>query len=223
MILTFKHEGYANYFRFDKRLFFLALCLINFLISYVSSEFVLTKDVYYQTYGEQVAIERIDRYLELRDSWNWIGYTFIPIILLIKMGYTAVCLSIGTLFAGLKIGFGKLFRIALLAESVFVVAAVARTTWLLFVIDVGVLQDVQYFYPLSLLNMFDPGSLERWFIYPMHTLNLFELTYWLALALGLGWVVKEQYDKMLRLVLSTYGIGLLIWMVFIVFLSLNLS
>ena len=223
MILALKREDYAHYFLFDKRLFFLVLCGINLLVGYVSSEFVLIKEVYYQTYGEQVAIERIDKYLELRESFSWIGYLFIPIILFVKMSYTAVCLNIGTVFAGLRIGFGKLFKIALIAESIFIIAAISRSGWLLFILDVSVLEDVQYFYPLSLLNLFEPGSLERWFIYPVHTLNLFELVYWLVLALGLSWVLKEGYDKMLRLVLSTYGIGLLIWMVFVVFLSLNLS
>jgi len=54
-------------------------------------------------------------------------------------------------------------------------------------------------------------------------LNLSEFLYFLVLAYGLKLALKQVYDKALNLVLSTYGIGLLIWMFFIVFLSINLS
>jgi len=218
-----KPERFLRFVSFDKRLYFIGLCLINMLALFINNEFVLTDQVYYQTYGEWVAMERIERYVQLLEQYRWVGYAMAPLVLIIKISFVSVCVNVGTLFADYAIGFKKIFKIALIAEVIFVFNNVMRVLWLAFFTDVNVMYDVQYFYPLSLLSLFDPTTLESWFIYPMATLNLSEFLYFLVLAYGLKLALKQVYDKALNLVLSTYGIGLLIWMFFIVFLSINLS
>jgi hypothetical protein len=44
----------------------------------------------------------------------------------------------------------------------------------------------------------------------------------LFLATGMSWLVKANYKQMIGFVAGTYGVGLLIWVLFIVFLQLNL-
>lgn len=210
-------------FSFDKRLFFGVLCLYYFLNTYILSEVLVNKELYYQTYGEQVAFEQIDTYVESSQKWSWIGYILLPISLFIKICFVAFCLNIGMLLSNIKIGFKKLFQIVLIAQSIFAIASFVKAIWLLFFVDVNVLQDIQLFYPLSLLTLFDKTQVEGWYIYPLQTLNLFELTYWLLLAKGLQMVLNENYPRMFRLVASSYGVGILIWMVVVVFLSVSLS
>ena len=221
--MDLKLEKYLRFVNFDKRLYFIGLCLINMLALFINNKFVLTDQVYYQTYGEWVAMERIERHVQLLEQFQWVGYAMTPLVLLIKISFVSVCVNVGTLFASYTIGFRKIFKIALIAEVIFVFTNLMRVLWLAFFTDVNVMYDVQYFYPLSLLSLFDPTTLESWFIYPMATLNLSEFLYFLVLAYGLKLALKQVYDKALNLVLSTYGIGLLIWMFFIVFLSINLS
>lgn len=211
------------YFSFSKGIFFLFLCLINTIVIYMYGELVLTDDIYYQTYGEKMAMERIENFLEVQRRFNWVGYILLPFILLIKISFTAFCLNVGVLFANLKIGFGKLFRISLVAELIFVVGNLIKTLWLGFFSNAGNLTEIQYFYPLSLINLFSPESIKSWFIYPVITANLFELFYMLALGLGIHWTIKRPYGQTLTLVAASYGTGLLVWAVFVVFLSINLS
>ena len=208
---------------FDKRLFFLLLCLVNIFALYINNEILLTDEVYYQTYGERIAMEKIDQYINVLHSYQWVGYVMAPLMLLIKIGLISICINIGTLFADYMIGFKKIFKIVLVAESIFVLTNLMRILWLTYFMDVHTMIDIQYFYPLSILSLFDPMTLQSWFIYPMATLNLSELLYFLTLAYGLQIALKTVYDKALTLVLSSYGTGLLIWMFFIVFLSINLS
>ncbi len=201
----------------------LILILLHIASSFLISEYVLTDQVYYNTYSEQVTMERIDEQLETQQKWKWVGYSLIPLMILIKMGYTALCLNIGTLFAGFRVSFKKLFQIAIIAESVLVLASLAKVFYLGFIVDVNVYQDFQYAYPLSLLHFVEPGSIPAWLRYPFQTLNLFEVTYWCFLAAGISWLIKRSYRKSFSLVMSSYGVGLLIWMVFVVFMSINLS
>lgn len=210
-------------FDFHKGFFFLLLCLLNAVAIYVYSEFLLDEDLYFQTYGERVALDRIKATLDLRRQVNWIAYAFIPLVLLIKISFTAFCLNVGTLAAQVKIGFIKLFRIALVAELIFILANLIRAFWIAYFSDIETLQEVQYFYPLSLINFFSPESIESWYAYPIITANLFEVAYILALALGIHWTTRKSYRQSLGLTLTSYGTGLLIWAVFVVFLSINLS
>lgn len=212
-----------KHFRFDKRLFFAILCLFLFFNSYILNEIIITADVYFRTYAEQVAVERIEELIKFVNKWQIVGYAIIPLILTVKISFTAVCLNIGTIFSNYKISFAKLFRIALIAELIFAIATLTRNMWLINFVDVNTMQDIQQFYPLSLIAFFNVSELPSWIIYPIQTLNLFELLYWFALATGLSLVLNEKRTKMFALVLSSYGVGLLVWMVFVVFLSINIS
>ena len=221
--MDLKLEKYFRLIDFDKRLYFTLLCLINMLALFINNELLLTDQIYYQTYGEWVAMERIERHVQLLDQYSWVGYAMTPVMLLLKVSLVSVCINVGTLFADYAIGFKKIFKIALVAEAIFVFTNLLRVLWLTFFHEVNIMQDIQYFYPFSFLSLFDPGTLESWFVYPMATLNLSELLYFLVLAYGLKLALNKVYDKALNLVLGSYGIGLLVWIFFIVFLSINLS
>ncbi len=57
----------------------------------------------------------------------------------------------------------------------------------------------------------------------LQLVNLFEIAYWLLLADLLKKIINRPFWKSFEFVLSTYGVGLLIWTVFVVFLTLNLT
>lgn len=212
-----------KHFQFDKRLFFVILCLFLFFNSYILNEIIITTDVYFRSYAEQVAVERIEELIEFVSKWRVVGYALIPLMLTLKISFTAICLNIGTIFNNYKIGFSKLFRIALIAEVIFATATLTRNLWLLGYKDVNTMADIQQFYPLSLMAFFNVDEIPSWIIYPIHTINLFEVLYWLALTIGLSMVLNEKRKKIFALVLGSYGVGLLLWMVFVVFLSINIS
>jgi hypothetical protein len=221
--ITLRIESYSRYFRFDKRLYFLLLCLLIFANSYVMREFIITKDVFYRTYGEQVATERIDQYLHLRDQVKWIVFGFIPVILLIKISLVAVCLTSGAELMNYNLGFKKAFKIALVAEMVFIVATYLRTIGLILFVNINVIQDIQQFSPLSLASVLPMNKFPDWLSYPLLTVNLFEVAYMFALASGVSYALQKNFRQSFRLVFYSYGLGLLIWMVTIVFLSINFS
>jgi hypothetical protein len=85
------------------------------------------------------------------------------------------------------------------------------------------LEDLQFFYPLSAANLFAPNELEAWWVYPFQLINLFEVAYWVILAILLGRALQISTGKAAEYVIKGYGSGLLLWVLLVVFITLNFS
>jgi hypothetical protein len=105
---------------------------------------------------------------------------------------------------------------------VFALANVIKIFALLFFKKVDGLEDLNY-YPLSLINITGTDDLYKWLVYPLQTLNLFELGYWLLLAKGLEITCSKDFSNMLILVLSTYVLGLLIWIMIVMLFIMGIT
>ena len=62
-----------------------------------------------------------------------------------------------------------------------------------------------------------------WFIYPFQTLNLFELAYIICLGYWVGQLTNTNTDNGLKVVAYSYVPALLLWVVTIMFFTLNYS
>ncbi|MEI6277184.1 MAG: hypothetical protein WCP08_14390 [Prolixibacteraceae bacterium] len=160
--------------------------------------------------------------IEISNKLQWIGYVFISIIVPIRVSFTATCLYIGCFLANSQAHFRELFKVALLADFVFVLSGITKLVILIFFKDVGTLVDLQ-FQPLSFLELFPQGSMDKLFIYPFSLLSVFELLYWLVLAWLLSGLLEKPFDYSLTRVATSYGTGLFLWILFVMFLTVNLT
>lgn len=119
--------------------------------------------------------------------------------------------------------FKPFFRVAIQAELVLLLPSLLKLLWFLFVQTDYSLQDLQFFYPLSLLNLFDAKAMSPYLLYPLQLANLFEVAYWFALAYGVSQLIEIPMPKAFGVVATSYGSGLLVWVVFIMFLTVSLS
>ena len=203
------------------RVLLLFSCLNVFLFFSINFLF-FSEGLFYQSFGEQLAVDRIEKMFEMSQKWQWTGYLFIPIIVLIRVSFTSICLYIGCFLANSQIRFRELFKVALLADFVFVLAGIAKLVILIFFKDVNKLEDLQ-FQPLSFLELFPKNTVDKLFIYPFSLLSVFELLYWLVLAWLLSGLLEKPFDNAMRRVASSYGTGLLLWVLFVMFLTVNLT
>lgn len=206
------------------------LILINILLGYLYITILPVNDLLYQSYSEKLTTAQIEKIFALQEKWQWISYTTVPILLLIKVTVIASILYVGTFFySKTKITFKQLFSVVVKAELVFLGVGVLKIVWFYFFQTNYTLEDLQYFYPLSALNIVGYNGLEAWFIYPFQVLNLFELAYWLILAYFIGKLAFTTKDKGkpmdlgLKIVASSYGSALLLWVVVVMFFTLNYS
>jgi len=202
---------------------FLALCLAYVALSWLTNSTLLTKDVYYNTFSEQISLQQIETFINLQRRYAFLSYALIFPSLLLKIIYTVIWLCVAAVLADWDFSFGDMFKVTIIAEIVFLAGAVTHFIWCSFFLNVHVLSDVAGFYPLSVLNFFDIAQIEPWLIYPLRTLNLFEVAYCIFLTFLLMARYKRSFKVAAGLVFGSYSVGLFLWVVLVVFVNLQLS
>ncbi|RUA28260.1 MAG: hypothetical protein DSY77_16205 [Bacteroidetes bacterium] len=156
-------------------------------------------------------------------KWAWLNYALLPVIYLLKFSLITFWVLCGTIIAGYKITFKSIFKVVLVTEFVWLLPSFTLIIWFGLIETSYTFNDVQYFAPLSLLNLFNASQLDPWLIFPLKSLNLFEVIYLLVLALGIKKIMKKDYDSALKFTLPVYGSALVVWILFVTFLSINLG
>lgn len=201
-------------------LFFILLILM--LINTLLVSELITDELMQNTYSGQLSADMIGKMLKMQRQYWWVSYVMMPVILFLKLSLSASCVWIGTVFNGLEQKFKSIWRIFLLAEFVFIVQMIIKTT-LLYFMDIETMDDINNFIPLSLYSLLDIESIPSYLRYPSALFNVFEVIYWFVLAYLLRPKLNSKFSTSLFFVFKTYGLGLLIWMSLMVFLTLNFA
>jgi hypothetical protein len=207
------HNGYI----------FLLIVTVSILLSLLVKILIFKDDLYFAYFEDQLSYARIEEMLASRKKWSWVGYGLAPLFFFLKTGLVTICIFTGAFFINLRLELGKIFKAVLLAETVFFIPALIKIAWFTFYYMNYTLDDVQYFQPLSLLSFFNANELDTWWVYPLKILNVFEVVYWIVLAFLLAELSTERFNRMLGMVLGSYGTGLLMWVIFVTFITLSLS
>ncbi len=216
------YSFFRDYFSRSAWGMFAFSCIAYMIVLYIQQEYVLTNTVYYNTLGEQLTIERIDAFLQTRQKWAWLGYAIIPLTVFLQALFISICLGTGAILLDYKVRFGALFGMVVKALVVF---AVGRVLFMLVALltEVRTLDDLLRADVFSLLGWIGKDGIPDWLLYPLSVVNVFEVLFWLLLAGGMGYLLQRRWTNLIGFVAATYGIGLLLWMLFIVFLQLNLQ
>ncbi len=201
----------------------LSLLISSILLTYLAKELLNTDDLFDKILIENFSTNQLDEIARIKKDIGGIGYILIPIFLLLKICVTALVIWIGCFLSDKKVNYKSLFNLVVKAEFVFLLAVIFKTIWFYFFNTEYSLEDIQYFYPLSVLNTIGYKGLDPWYIYPLQVLNLFEFIYWMLLTYLLAKELNVKSEKAFNIVASSYGSALLIWVVAIMFLTINFS
>jgi len=197
--------------------------LITVILSWAMRNYLPFDQMLFNSFSEQLSVERIKVYTANQKKWAWLGYITMSLMLVIKWSLTTIPFYIGAIFFDIKLTFKKAFHIVLVSELIFLLLILVKFAWFYYLKDELTLEYLQFFRPLSLINLFEINELDKWFVYPLQTVNLFEITYWFVLASLLAKEIQKPFWKAFEFVLATYGVGLLVWVIFMSFLILNFS
>lgn len=201
---------------------FILLCLGYATTAYIQDTMILTKEVYYNTLGEQLTIERIDAMLEDQAKWKFVGYLLIPFMVIFQTFLVALCLNCGTIMMNYKMRFPLLFMLVMRSSIVFLLWKLSFTFILLFS-KVQSIDDLTTVNKFALAGFVEKTNVPEWLMYPLSIINVFEVAFGLLLTFGMSRLLQKSFISSLGFVATTYGLGLLMWMIFIIFLQLNLS
>jgi hypothetical protein len=192
---------------------FLFVIAVYVGISFVANTFLITEEIYYQTYGEQMAADRIRDLLAMQDRYMWISYAIIPLMIGLKITFTTLCLSVGAVLMEYgKMTFSKLFKVAMICESVFILRAIFQYVYVFNFTEVETLQDLSQGVA-SVSSLFPQNAIPQWAMYALQTMNVFEVFYVLALAGLCAYAFRRDTSTMIVFSATSYGIGLLLWIV----------
>jgi hypothetical protein len=196
-----------EYDQIDKRVFFILVCLITFLLLFLKKSLIESRIAAFEILEErgQMGIYHIV---------NSLQYLSIPLIYLYKFTVIAFVLWVGCFTWGYKAYFARIWQLVMLAECIFFMAEFMKIGWFLLVSTDPDIWEVRAFYPLSLMGLFDYTQVPDAFHYPLKTLNLFEIAYWVILAMGIQYQTNKRMDISAYIVLSFYVLWFLLWLVF---------
>jgi hypothetical protein len=161
------------------------------IMTLISNQLIMGNDIFFRSYSDQFSHENLEIMFNIKERYEWMGYVFIPLLLFIKVTFATICISIGNVLSNIDFKFKTVFKAALLAEVIFIVAQVWYLTNLSFHLDTLTLETASNYYPLSALSYFGTENVVQWLHYPLQTLNLFEIFYMVTIA----WLLAKQWNE----------------------------
>lgn len=212
-----------NFYSFKSWQLFIVYTFLYMCITWLTNNVILTDSYYYSALDNQISNERISAFIEMNRKFQWLAYLIMPFLLLLKWGLISGVIYSGLLLSNQKISFKSCFKITMLAELSLIVAALIKLIYFLFIHHPETTQDIQFFYPLSLTQLLNLKELPSYLIYPLQQFNLFEIGYWVLIVFGIQSYIKKSFLQALKIVASSYGVALGIWVVFVVFIQVQFT
>ena len=208
-------------------LFFISIVLCNTLLVYFDKTYITTDSKIFDFLAKDYPSSVVQNYMESQKKWWWVSYAATPVLIGIKVLLVAFCLNFVKIVSEKleQVKFRDILTVVLLAEFVFIIAGFYKFFNFYLIDKDYTLETLQTYYPISLINLKESISTEKWLAYPLQLVNLFELLYWGILAWGI-WELADKrisYIKSFGYIALTYGIGLLFWVGVVCFLILSVS
>lgn len=186
---------------------FIALSVLAIIILWTRIQLVENDTIAYQILQEQGRFGVFKLLNSLKFMSIPFGYAF-------KLSVIAFILWTGAFMFGYRISFSQMWKIAIIGEFVFLVAEFTKIIWLIATPYDITIWDIQAFYPLSVMSLFDIDSIPSNWVYPLQSLNLFEPISWLVLVYGIHYTARKKLDYAYAIVFTTYVPAFLIWLMY---------
>ena len=198
----------------------LLIVLLLYIISvFLSIKFINDKNLLTNYFGN-LPIDISRKYANLMHVYIWVDVLVLFVFVIAKLYTIATTIWIGCFFFNYKVSFNDILLIIIYSEFVFIIYTFFRLTCIYFY-NFKSLSELQNFQPLSLFSLLYKSSINlQYFNYPLQVFNLFELLYILSLSFFIGRKLNLNFKKGFFLILKTYGVVLVFWISFIVFMNL---
>ena len=197
---------------------FLLYVSVMLVITFLQQEFVLLPELRnLDIIGEDAKVHLLERY----QSTRWLSFILMPILLLLRLSLVTLCLFIGGFFFAEMSGkrFGDWWGVATVAQAVMLTYSV-----ILCIVNLGAgANKAMELTKYTSLLFLGGENMEPWVQLPLSAVNIFEILYWIVMALLVGKLCGTKFGKSFKFVMSTYGVGYLFYIALLMFLMLYLT
>jgi hypothetical protein len=192
------------------------------VITWIANNIIITETFYFVSFEKFMSIKRIEELIDFNKKSESLTYIVLPIVNTIRYIFAAILIFIGIKLYELEINFRNCIKIVLLAEMIPLLSSITKTLYF-YIYPPDNFEVLQSFNPLGVSSFLKNDAIPKYLLYPIQQLNLFEVSYWLLLAYGIKSLGNVDFKKALKITSLSYGVGFLIWCIFIVFLQLQFS
>ncbi|MCF6351897.1 MAG: hypothetical protein L3J06_02700 [Cyclobacteriaceae bacterium] len=100
-------------------IFFYFLIIILGLVNYLLQNIILSDNVIFDHFGEQLSYERIEQMLNIQNKWAWVNYVLLPVLYLIKFSLLSMWILSGTILFGYKNTFKEIFQVVMVSDGYY--------------------------------------------------------------------------------------------------------
>ncbi len=206
---TYRKEFLENWFSFSTAGMFIIICLVYIALLLVKRIFIIDTIAAFEVLNERGDIWVFDLIYSIQ-------YLSVPIFLAWKWSWTTLTLWIGSFMFGYRLHFNQLWKMVMLAELVFFLPEIAKVLWFSLFYTDPTYFDYMAFYPFSIINLMYYTEIDPKWMYPLKSLNLFEVLYWPVLIFGIYFLSGKKLKTAAYIVLSTYVLFFFVWLGFYV-------
>ncbi len=206
-LYKFKERFLQDWFSLNSFAFFAVICLLYLAMFILKKMFILENIAAFEVLQDRGEMWVMNLFFALQNF-------SIPLFLAWKFTLTAFMLWVGCFLFGYRIYFRDLWKMVMIMELVFILPELFKIFYFMFWETDPTYHDYVAFYPLSLINFVDYTNVNPAFIYPLKSLNLFEVLYALMLTLGIFSLSGKKSNYALRIILISYVGVYLLWLVY---------
>jgi hypothetical protein len=209
-----------NYFKANNWIVFAIIMILYFIALSLELRYIFTDDFYHKAFTGKLNLDSMQHLITKERGNEWLNYPIAFIVVLFPTIMIAFALNIGSVLYDYKIKYVELFKITLKAEIIFAVNYLIATILKLQEIIERDYSNINNNYDFqSLAYLFRNKGLPFWIMYPLQNINITEIAHILILSYGFAWLSQKKFIKSIGFVVLFYGVALLVWVVFTVFLQ----
>jgi hypothetical protein len=183
---------------------FTYLAIINFLIAFLASEFIFTREFYYTIFSDQMELSRIDEHVDIISRFSFWSLLVFPLFLFIRYAVIAFIVQIPLLIMYIEISFKYLFRWVMYASIPLILGQGIHFLKIYFTTDDPLYKALFKIQPLSLATLINPDEYASNAIVILNQFNIFDMLWCIVLYIGLLKTGKIKKRDALLLVLCVW-------------------
>jgi hypothetical protein len=198
---------------------YIALVLLSLSLSYLTKKLIYSEGYYVFVLQDRFSQEVVEKMARSMSQLGWVDFLQAFGQPGIKALLVSLCIIAGLFLFKRELPFSEVFEICLVSEFVFLMPSLFRLIWFGVFHTSFLPAEIDLFPTFSLLDFFERGETERWLILLLQAASLFELVYICLLSILLSVRLEVSFKNSIVIVLSSYGVGLLLWISMIEYLS----
>lgn len=208
-----------QYLSLNQSYWLLLIISIMLVLTYLQQEYIVMPQISNMpVVNEAIKAKIFENFYKFR----WLMFLTPIAILLIRVSLVAMCLFLGSFFIERqqKIKYADGWNVALKSDIILILFSVMFCA---IAVMFGAEQAEIVGRYCSLAFLVGLNINEQWLLVPIAALNIFEVCYWFFMAKLVAVQTGDSYWSSFKFVLSTYGVGYLFYIVFLMFLLLYLT